>query len=821
MPPAVLCGNRISNKNFKLQGNHKINTKPMIKTESGERTSTMKEPKVASQNRTNKFTLLLLAVSLLYAAVVQRNQWETSAGSSVSVTELHWIHTLIFDVDRREVAGSSEAESNLHRSLRRQPQLQSDHNHFLVNDSDYKNDNSNSNSNTDPIDPHNKICRNYLMKFLQGSTDTNDECQGLENAYTAADCTDDISSVAAVAVKDDPANKNSTATDDNTNITTDDTPTIDDFFQEFQCCKVISHYYSSRCLYHHQFASLSLLGIVAVLILCNLTKSLLHIMQIKWLPEAGGCILVGSVVGAVLTMQLPDYQMNLGTFNPDLFLYILLPPIIFHASLSIDKKKFRFYLFPIMMFAVVGTIISAVITGFSVHYLTKVIGFVTTTIPLLDSMIYGALISSIDPVAVLSIMHSMGISDTDMLFVLVFGESILNDGVSIAMFESLTMHLDGGNQDGTLNQALIWSSAHHFWRVSWMSIVIGLATGITCTIYFWALRGRHGPVAEVASFFCFAMLAYYVSDSVGGSGIVSIMVAGIMMDVYVRGNHLTEGDTTREFQQVPSGPGSSLMSDEAVFSQSEHAGYPLPSSCRFPSYTDLRVMFSGVGHISNRAKIHVGFVADVLANLMETSIFAYLGLFLFSNKKWDDVPLILVGVFSCIISRLIMIGTISMIVNVGGWFQEYSGKFWNSDDSNPMHIDEQQPRLYIDRNMQLVLLYSGMRGAVSLALAENIPLFDAVTKHGSQFKPALKAMTSSSIIFTVFVFGASTYYTLKKQRYAQQENDELYGVGDGRALMSSLLQTHSLELREEDLATPPWVDRNVRNVGTDDDGNLE
>jgi NhaP-type Na+/H+ or K+/H+ antiporter len=659
------------------------------------------------------------------------------------------------------------------------------------------------------------------MKFLQGSTDTNDECQGLENAYTAADCTDDISSVAAVAVKDDPANKNSTATDDNTNITTDDTPTIDDFFQEFQCCKVISHYYSSRCLYHHQFASLSLLGIVAVLILCNLTKSLLHIMQIKWLPEAGGCILVGSVVGAVLTMQLPDYQMNLGTFNPDLFLYILLPPIIFHASLSIDKKKFRFYLFPIMMFAVVGTIISAVITGFSVHYLTKVIGFVTTTIPLLDSMIYGALISSIDPVAVLSIMHSMGISDTDMLFVLVFGESILNDGVSIAMFESLTMHLDGGNQDGTLNQALIWSSAHHFWRVSWMSIVIGLATGITCTIYFWALRGRHGPVAEVASFFCFAMLAYYVSDSVGGSGIVSIMVAGIMMDVYVRGNHLTEGDTTREFQQVPSGPGSSLMSDEAVFSQSEHAGYPLPSSCRFPSYTDLRVMFSGVGHISNRAKIHVGFVADVLANLMETSIFAYLGLFLFSNKKWDDVPLILVGVFSCIISRLIMIGTISMIVNVGGWFQEYSGKFWNSDDSNPMHIDEQQPRLYIDRNMQLVLLYSGMRGAVSLALAENIPLFDAVTKHGSQFKPALKAMTSSSIIFTVFVFGASTYYTLKKQRYAQQENDELYGVGDGRALMSSLLQTHSLELREEDLATPPWVDRNVRNVGTDDDGNLE
>lgn len=93
--------------------------------------------------------------------------------------------------------------------------------------------------------------------------------------------------------------------------------------------------------------------------------------------------------------------------------------------------------------------------------------------------------------------------------------------------------------------------------ISWVSILVGLLTGITCTVYFWGLRGRHGPVVEVASFFCFAMLAYYASDSVGGSGIVSIMVAGILMDVYVRGSHLTEGDTDREFRgaYAPAGQG--------------------------------------------------------------------------------------------------------------------------------------------------------------------------------------------------------------------------------------------------------------------------
>lgn len=680
-----------------------------------------------------------------------------------------------------------------------------------------------SKDDPNPIKPHNKICRNYLKKFLEGTTDNKDECQGLENAYDAADCSEDITLTSSKNKNMGNRNlediNNSTQDgDDNTDTDAgdDDTPAIDDFFEEFQCCKVISHYYSSRCLYHQQFASLSLLGIVAVLILCSLVKTLITTLQLNWLPEAGGCILVGAVVGAGLTTQLPQYQMNLGTFNDDLFLFILLPPIIFHASLSIDKGKFKTFLFPIMMFAVVGTILSAVVTGFVVHYLTQVVSL-TTTIPLLDSMIFGSLISSVDPVATLSILHSMGISNTNMLYVIVFGESILNDGVSIAMFESLVMHLDGTNQLGQLDNTLILSSAKYFWTVSWISIVVGVSIGITCTIYFWALRGRHGPVSEVATFFCFAMLSYYISDSVGGSGIVSIMCSGLLMDVFVRGEKLTESDTTHEV--LPQQPSPSNWQDSSTLSGSDMAqpepGQPLPSTCcRLPNYTDCCVMFSGVGHISNRAKIHVGFVADVLANLMETAIFAYLGLFLFSNNKWDDVPLIMIGVFSCVISRALMVVVVSLIVNSGTYAQKLIGKMlWNTDVSDPTPIESQVHQTpYIDRNMQIIMLYSGVRGAVSLALVENIPLFDAVTKHGSQFKPALKAMTNSSIIFTVFVFGASTYYTLKRQRETRENGAETQsGHSSNRgALMTSLLQNHSLELNEEQTThnvLPPWMNQ--------------
>jgi NhaP-type Na+/H+ or K+/H+ antiporter len=71
-------------------------------------------------------------------------------------------------------------------------------------------------------------------------------------------------------------------------------------------------------------------------------------------------------------------------------------------------------------------------------------------------------------------------------------------------------------------------------------------------------------------------------------------------------------------------------------------------------------------------------------------------------------------------------------------------------------------RVYLDRKTQLILLFSGVRGAVSFALVENIPVWDAVTQVGSKYKAELKAMTSSSIVFTLFVFGALTYITVKQ-----------------------------------------------------------
>jgi len=119
--------------------------------------------------------------------------------------------------------------------------------------------------------------------------------------------------------------------------------------------------------------------------------------------------------------------------------------------------------------------------------------------------------SSIDPVATLSILSSVGVSQGDTLYTLIFGESLLNDGVSIVLFDSLVRHMGDA---AVVDQATIHDTLYHFAVVSAGSMVIGVLCGGVCTLYFWALQGKHTAVSEVALFFTWALVPYYVSETV-------------------------------------------------------------------------------------------------------------------------------------------------------------------------------------------------------------------------------------------------------------------------------------------------------------------
>jgi len=499
------------------------------------------------------------------------------------------------------------------------------------------------------------------------------------------------------------------------------------------CCESILKVYHKECDNpdNEEYNDSKISLIVCVVAICGMVKSVINYFKIRWLPEAGGCILVG-VIGGIFLQTVPHFDFG---FEHDMFLRLMVPPIVFEAALSIDKREFKFHWLPIAMFSIFGTLLCALLTAAIVYYGTSTVPW-CTSIPFVESLTFGALISSIDPVAVLSVLRNVGMTDTDPIYVLIFGESLLNDGVSIVLFQTLVRFLDDnividGNAitDGVINVVTIALG----------SLSTGMICGTMATAYFCLMEGIQTPLVEVLVFLCWAFLPYYISDGVEWSGIVTIVCMGIFMDVYIIGDKFSEKRSIEELS-VPS-----LEENRSFFQK----------------------LFSKAGFMSEKARGHIGFVSEINSTIMETAIFAYLGLFLCSSRYHWTFWVPFMAILACLVSRAIMIFTLSSLCN---WIKKHRKttimhevkKCIGRDQNGVLgdHIDRTNNHFIIDMRMQIVLLFAGMRGAMSFALVEAIPLYDAVSGQGSRMKPELKAMTSASIIFTIFILGGYTYYLL-------------------------------------------------------------
>jgi len=701
----------------------------------------------------------------------------------------------------------------------------------------------------------NEQCTKFLFGFLQGTTDAKDNCEGIMNAYVAADC--------------GAINKASTVSTDTSSLSYSvDDDFNDDYFGVFydhQCCASLRSHYYEYCDESGTLNGQTLLVVAAVMLLCECAKSIVKKNRIRWLPEAAACMLVGMSVALGARVFGTNIE-NIG-FDEEIFMYLLLPPIIFEAALTVNKQEFRRRRGSIMVFAVFGTLLSSFITGAAVYYSAKYFGQVQLSV--LDSLVFGSLISSIDPVAILSVLTSLKMSETDTIYILVLGESLLNDGIAITLFKSLVQQYNSAGSAVTIDDIL--GSVADFLIISFGSIAIGLTCGVACLCYFHLNSSIMNPVMEVASFFLWAVVPYWMSEVFEWSGIVAIVVMGFFMDIYLRpgwdpaslaleeqhrqlliAQSMTVIESPHRAFSPRIGPGGqleyynwdddnpnrfrfrgtavdlptpNLLARRIASKQQPPQPPPIASeindeeeggNSNNPKHKKANSLFIDDNNDSNEADIsdttttnpnirailmkrefvrlsceadeHVRFVAHILSSLSENAIFAYLGLFIFSSKyKWDAV-LCSIGVTSCIVSRAIMVVISSWFI----WYMhvyrqragchsksalscveedsEPTGSSGESDPNSPQKNPSVDPlqtpisksaRALSNYKVQVVLILAGLRGAVSLALVENIPIYNGVTGIGSKNKPLIKAMTSSSIIFTIFVLGGGAYYILK------------------------------------------------------------
>jgi len=110
----------------------------------------------------------------------------------------------------------------------------------------------------------------------------------------------------------------------------------------------------------------------------------------------------------------------------DVLMQGMLSLLLFAGALHVDLSELRDYRWQIGALAVVGTVLSTAVVGMAMYWVLPWLGI---TMPLIYCLLFGALISPTDPIAVMGILKSAGAPKN--LELVIAGESLFNDGVGV------------------------------------------------------------------------------------------------------------------------------------------------------------------------------------------------------------------------------------------------------------------------------------------------------------------------------------------------------------------------------------------------------
>ncbi|GES90911.1 sodium/hydrogen exchanger 3 [Rhizophagus clarus] len=276
------------------------------------------------------------------------------------------------------------------------------------------------------------------------------------------------------------------------------------------------------------YSSWALLIITSLIILSLFSSYYLQRKRIRALHETVISIFAGMIVGLIIRMSPGSMIQDMVTFNYTYFFNLLLPPIILNTGYEMKKGNFFKNLGTILTFAFLGTFISALVIGILV-WIISAIGIDSMSLSFLDSMIFGSVLSATDPVTVLTIFQSLKVDPK--LYSIVFGESILNDVVSIVLYETLKKYR---------GQDFHFSNITHgifiFFLNFGASLVIGVLIGVSCALMLKHSRLYKYPSIESCLIALMAYSSYLFTNGLHLSGIVSLLFCSITLKHYTYDN---------------------------------------------------------------------------------------------------------------------------------------------------------------------------------------------------------------------------------------------------------------------------------------------
>ncbi|HHF7345847.1 TPA: Na+/H+ antiporter [Legionella feeleii] len=223
--------------------------------------------------------------------------------------------------------------------------------------------------------------------------------------------------------------------------------------------------------------------------------------------------IVQIALGALVAIVFPDFHIG---FNPELFMLLFIPPLLFNDSWRFPKREFLLNTRPIVMLSIGLVFFTVLGLGYLMHWLIPFL-------PLSASFILAAALSPTDAVALKSMTAKVQMPKRIMH--ILQGEALLNDASGLVSFKfAIAAMLTGVFSLGSATASLFLISLG------------GLGIGAILTYLFIALLGRlklksdHETTTENLLLLLLPFAAYLAAEKLGFSGVLAAVSAGFTID---------------------------------------------------------------------------------------------------------------------------------------------------------------------------------------------------------------------------------------------------------------------------------------------------
>jgi Na+:H+ antiporter len=227
-------------------------------------------------------------------------------------------------------------------------------------------------------------------------------------------------------------------------------------------------------------------------------------------------VILGIILGSI-ARQYPEFELLLKfQLSSDLVLFLFLPALIFESAINLDARLLMKDIIPVLVLAVPAMLISAALIGLGLWFIQD--------FNIFHALLFGALISATDPVAVIALFKELGAPQR--LTILVEGESLLNDATAIVFFGIILGLID----QGYFGTSDFGRAIFDFFYVFIGGILVGAVIGIIVSELLYRIRA--GLSSYLIMSIVLAYSSFAIAEHVAGvSGVMAVVSAAIALGI--------------------------------------------------------------------------------------------------------------------------------------------------------------------------------------------------------------------------------------------------------------------------------------------------